>query len=74
MNLSKIVLAVFSKGQLIFASLFFISFVIGIIWAYWKDKEKNIQLFKGSYKIILFVILIFLTLFGIVKFKHILFP
>jgi phosphatidylglycerophosphate synthase len=64
----------FSKGQIIFAILFFISFVIAMYWAYGKDKEKNKVFFKGSYKVILFVILVFIVLFGVVKLKPILFP
>ena len=64
----------FSKGQIIFALLFFIAFVIGITWAYKKDKTKNILFFKGSYKILLFVLFVFFALFGIVKIKHLFFP
>jgi hypothetical protein len=64
----------FSTGQVIFALLFFVSFVIAITWAYGKDKAKNKILFSGSYKILLFVILVFVVLFGIVKVKHLLFP
>lgn len=64
----------FSKGQQLFALLFFITFVIGITWAYGKDKVGNKAFFKGSYKILLFALLVFFTLFGIVKLKHILFP
>jgi len=59
----------FTKGQIIFALLFFISFVIGIIYAYRKDKRVNALLFKGSYKILLFILLVFLTLFCVVKLK-----
>jgi len=64
----------FSKGQLIFALLFFIAFVIGITWAYLKDKKQNLVFFKGSYKVLLFVLFVFFALFGIVKMKHLFFP
>lgn len=64
----------FSKGQIIFAILFFISFLIAMYWAYGKDKEKNKTFFKGSYKVIVFVLLVFIILFGVVKLKPILFP
>jgi hypothetical protein len=64
----------FSKGQLIFALLFFITFVIGISWAYRLDKKENKKLFNGSYKILLFSIFIFFALYGVVKLKHFLFP
>ena len=64
----------FSKGQLIFALVFFICFVIGIIWAYRKDKGGNKSLFKGSYKILIFALLVFFALYGLVKLKHFLAP
>ncbi len=64
----------FSKGQQIFALLFFITFVVGISWAYGKDKVGNKDLFKGSYKILLAVLVVFFALFGVVKLKHFLYP
>jgi hypothetical protein len=60
----------FSKGQLIFASTFFLVFVVGIILAYRKDKRNNKLLFKGSYKILLFSLFVFFALYGLVKLKH----
>lgn len=64
----------FSQGQLIFALLFFLAFVIGIALAYRKDKGNNKMLFKGSYKILLFALFIFFALYGLVKLKHFLVP
>ncbi len=64
----------FSKGQLIFALLFFITFVIGITWAYLKDKKINQFFFKGSFKILVFALFIFFALFGVVKMKGYFFP
>ena len=64
----------FSKGQIIFALLFFVAFVIGISWAYGKDKIYNKVFFKGSYRVLLFSVFVFFALFGIVKLKHLLFP
>jgi hypothetical protein len=64
----------FSKGQLIFALIFFIGFVIGIAWAYRKDKGDNKAFFKGSYKILLFSLFVFFALYGLVKLKHLLAP
>jgi len=63
----------FSRGQLIFALVFFLTFLVGIIWAYRKDKGDNKILFKGSYKVLLFALFIFVALYGIVKLKHLLF-
>jgi len=62
-----------SKGQIVFAVLFFIAFVVAITWAYTKDKQGNRAFFKGSYKVLLFVVLVFFLLFGLVKIKHMLF-
>ncbi len=64
----------FSGGQLIFALIFFLAFLIGIIWAYKKDKGNNKVLFKGSYKVLLFALFVFFALYGIVKLKHLMMP
>lgn len=63
----------FSKGQIAFAIFFFIAFVIGISWAYLKDKKGNSDFFKGSYKVLIFVVAVFFILFGLVKLKHLVF-
>lgn len=63
----------FSKGQLIFALLFFVAFVVAITWAYSKDKKGNQVFFRGSYKVLLAIVVIFFLLFGLVKAKHWLF-
>jgi hypothetical protein len=63
----------FSKGQLIFALVFLVAFVIAITWAYAKDKKGNSIFFKGSYKVLLFIVLVFFLLFGLVKMKNWLF-
>lgn len=60
----------FSKGQLIFALVFFISFVVGIALAYRKDKYQNASFFKGSYKVLIFIVFVFFALYGVVKLKH----
>lgn len=59
----------FSKGQIIFAILFFIVFVVAITFAYRKDKSKNAAYFKGSYKVLLFAVFVFIALFAFVKLK-----
>ncbi len=64
----------FSKGQLIFALLFLVSFVIFISLAYKRDKNSNRAFFKGTYKILIFILFVFFLLFGFVKFKHLIFP
>lgn len=62
-----------SRGQIIFAVIFFIAFVIAITYAYSKDKKGNTAFFKGSYKVLIFIVIVFFLLFGMVKLKHFLF-
>jgi hypothetical protein len=61
----------FSQGQLIFALLFFIAFVIAITYSYRKDILVHQKTYKGSYKILI-GFLIFIGLLFIIKifFKH----
>jgi hypothetical protein len=61
----------FSKGQLIFAALFFVSFVIAISYSYRKDILVHQRTYKGSYKILIGFIVFVLLLFIIkIFFKH----
>jgi len=62
-----------TRGQVIFAIVFFVTFVIAITYAYMKDKKGNQVFFKGSYKVLIFIICVFFILFGLVKLKHLLF-
>lgn len=54
----------FSTGQLIFAALFFIFFVVIIIFSYRKDKKLHKKNYKGVARIlisfIIFIIILFL--------------
>lgn len=61
----------FSTGQLIFALLFFISFVIAISYSYRKDILVHRRVYKGSYKIVV-GFLIFIGLLFVIKifFRH----
>ncbi|HSH65245.1 MAG TPA: hypothetical protein VLB84_05465, partial [Bacteroidia bacterium] len=63
-------ISMFSKGQLIFALVFFVCFVVGIVLAYRKDKFQNNSFFKGSYKVLIFIVFVFVALYGVVKLKH----
>lgn len=56
----------FSNGQLIFALLFFITFVILIVYSYKKDKAVHNKFYKGNY-IILFGFIIFIALLFVIK-------
>ena len=61
----------FSQGQLVFAALFFISFVIAMIIAYRKDLKLHQVYYKGNYKILIGFIVFIAILFVIkIYFKH----
>lgn len=49
----------FSQGQLVFAGLFFVAFVIAAIYSYRKDIKIHKEFYKGNYKILIgFVVFI----------------
>lgn len=56
----------FSTGQLIFAVLFVIAFVITAIYSYRKDIQIHKSHYKGSYKIVL-GFFIFIGLLFVIK-------
>ena len=53
----------FSTGQLIFAGVFFIAFVILIIISYQKDKKLHLKNYKGVKWVGLFFFMFILILF-----------
>ncbi|PKP25348.1 MAG: hypothetical protein CVU03_08325 [Bacteroidetes bacterium HGW-Bacteroidetes-2] len=55
----------FSQGQLIFAVLFFIAFVILIILSYKKDRVLHKKYYKGSAWVFVGFLVFFLFLFAI---------
>lgn len=57
----------FTQGQIVFAVLFAIAFVIGISWAYRKDYQKNKKYFKGTALILISLILIYLIFWMFVR-------
>lgn len=54
----------FSQGQLVFAGLFFIAFVIAVSYAYRKDLPLHKIFYKDNYKILIvfigFIVVLFL--------------
>jgi heme/copper-type cytochrome/quinol oxidase subunit 2 len=61
----------FSQGQLVFAALFVIAFVIASIFVYRKDKNLHRVHYKGVTKILLGFIAFIILLFIIKSFlKH----
>ncbi|SFF43680.1 hypothetical protein SAMN04488131_12223 [Flavobacterium xueshanense] len=43
----------FSQGQLVFAGLFFVAFIIAAIYSYRKDIKIHQEFYKGNYKILI---------------------
>jgi hypothetical protein len=61
----------FSQGQIIFSICFAVTFILGLIWAYRKDKVVDQKYFKGvAPKLILTIILVYSTIFLIIKLLH----
>jgi hypothetical protein len=56
----------FTTGQLIFAVLFFIGFVVAAYFAYGKDKALHQKEYKGSYKILI-AFIAFIALLFVIK-------
>ncbi|WP_367752206.1 hypothetical protein AB3G33_09705 [Flavobacterium sp. WC2421] len=55
----------FSQGQLVFAGLFFVAFVIAMIYAYRKDLKLHKVYYKGNYKILIGFLIFIGILFAI---------
>ena len=53
-----------SKGQIIFAIIFFICFVIAMIWAYRKDRKVNRIYYKGVY-VVLIAMIAFIAIYNL---------
>ena len=56
----------FSQGQLIFAVIFFVSFVIAMVYAYRKDKVLHKKFYRGNYKVLIGFI-VFIGLLFVIK-------
>ncbi len=60
----------FTNGQLFFAIFFLIVFTIVIIYSYRQDRKNQKEYFKGSFKIILFMVGLTISLFLIKKYTQ----
>ena len=61
----------FSLGQLVFAALFFISFVIAMVYSYRKDLRLHEIYYKGNYKVLIgFIVFIGILFFIKIFFKR----
>lgn len=60
----------FTTGRLIFTISFLIVFIVVIAYSYRKDLKVNRMHFKGNVWILVTIVLIFSTLFLLVKFRN----
>jgi len=58
----------FSKGQLIFAGLFIIAFIILMIWSYRKDLKIHKKYYKNTFIVIITVFLV-IAIFTLITFS-----
>ena len=58
----------FSKGQLIFAALFLIVFVMAMIWSYKKDIKIHKKYYKNTFVVLISIILAIL-IFTLITFS-----
>ncbi len=58
----------FSKGQLIFAAIFTIAFVILMVWSYKKDIKIHKRHYKNTYILVIAIFLI-IVIFALITFS-----
>jgi len=58
----------FTTGQLIFAALFFLAFVGVMIWSYRKDIKLHKKHYKGSYWVLVALIVFFSLIYALKSF------
>jgi hypothetical protein len=63
-------LLLFSKGQKVFALIFFILFAIMLIWAYASDAKSHKINYKNVWSVLLGVIIILVVLTYLIKATH----
>lgn len=60
----------FSLGQKIFAILFIVVFLVILTYQFYKDRQKNKALFKGTYWVLITIMGIMLTYLLLTKLIH----
>lgn len=60
----------FSQGQLIFALIFLVSFIVLMIFAYRADASVNRIYYRNAWRILLSILLILTGIILLVKFLH----
>jgi len=60
----------FSPGQKIFALLFMIAFVVIIGYQFYKDRQRNKELFKGTYWVLITLVTAAILYILVNRFLH----
>lgn len=60
----------FSSGQLIFALVFFLAFIIFMVFAYRGDRRVNRFHYRGAWKVLIAIVAIFIVLYGLMRSLH----
>ena len=60
----------FTDGQKIFAIVFILVFLIAIGYQFYKDRKKNKTLFKGTYWVLITIMVIMLAYVTLTKLIH----
>lgn len=60
----------FSTGQLTFALIFLVAFVLLMIFAYRKDARINRIHYKGAYKVLIAIGLVFAIVYALIRILH----
>lgn len=60
----------FSQGQKIFALIFIIAFLIVLTYQFLKDRKKNKTLFKGTYWVLITLMVLMLGYLLLTKLIH----
>jgi quinol-cytochrome oxidoreductase complex cytochrome b subunit len=56
----------FSQGQLIFAGIFVVSFIVLTVYSYLKDKKMHAKFYKNTY-VVLLSFLLFIAILFVIK-------
>jgi hypothetical protein len=60
----------FSSGQVIFALSFLIVFIVLMVFAYKKDAAVSRIHYKGAYKVLVAIAVVFVLVYGLIRALH----
>tara|TARA_R110001592_G_scaffold35209_7_gene120047 strand:+ start:3098 stop:3283 length:186 start_codon:yes stop_codon:yes gene_type:complete len=60
----------FTDGQKIFAIVFIVVFLVAIAYQFYKDRKKNKTLFKGTYWVLITIMVVMLAYVTLTKLVH----